>query len=64
MKLRVGQRLRLTPAGPIFQAVRVNSCATYLRSVATRLVQLEGREFEAQESRVLAVSPNAAVYPE
>lgn len=47
---------------------RINACAAYLECLAQRQVRVhdpetgEERSFTAQDSRVVAVSPNAFVY--
>jgi len=69
-RLTLGQRLRLTEDGPVLTVERVNLCAAYVRTVATRHVVLlddDGevkREFDARETATLAISPTSFVYSE
>lgn len=61
-----GERLRLSPDGPIFRVVRVNDCAAYVKqtSAAGELVELpNGRAFIAhQQGDVLPISRRSFVY--
>lgn len=64
----VGQKVQLDPAGPVYRVKRINACAAYLECLAQRQVKVhdpetgEEKSFTAQDSRVVAVSPNAFVY--
>ena len=65
--LQPGERVRLTSGGPVYTVTRVSKSAAYLRGGETRTVTVtdrktgEERTFEADASRVLAISPHAFV---
>ena len=64
----VGQKVQLTPEGPVYRVKRINACAAYLESLAQRHVRIEDprtgevREFDGADGRTIAVSPNAFLY--
>lgn len=65
MKLRVGERVRLTPDGPVLTVVRVTPCAAYVRGGELREVSLpDGRTFTATANRTEPISARAFVYRE
>ena len=65
--LGVGEHVRLTPGGLVYVVIRTNPCAAYLRGGEMRTVTVmdrktgEARTFEAEATRILAVSPRAFV---
>lgn len=72
--LREGQRVRLSPEGPVLVVERVSPGAAYVRSQRTRHVVIQAkfdgegremrpaREFDGAEGGLLAISRNAFVY--
>ena len=67
--LRQGEHVKLAAAGPTYTVKRVTPCAAYLKGGEIREVTITNadgseRSFEAEATRIIAVSPHACVIRE
>jgi len=66
--MTIGQKVQLTPGGPVWRVLRINACAAYLSRREPKEVVKHNRRtgeemrFTATRERVIAVSPNAFLY--
>ena len=65
--MTIGQKVQLTPGGPVYRVARINSRAAYLSRKEPREVVKHTREgeevrFTAQSESTIAVRPNAFLY--
>ena len=66
--MTIGQKVQLTPGGPVYRVARINACAAYLSRKEPKEVVKHDRKtgeevrFIANSESTIAVSPNAFLY--